>query len=123
MAETDTAEASKTEAPRTETRKKPPAPKGGGKKACTAVPEGEQGGCKRAYRAKGFCFFHYKKWRRGEIEKKPPRYDTCNKEACKKKVAAHGLCQVHFDAWKASRQSAKLAAAPAATASETPAAS
>jgi len=96
------------------TKKKAPAPKGGGKKSCQFE------GCKRAYRAKGLCFFHYKKWRRGELEKKPglgaPRYETCGKEACKKKIAAHGLCQEHYDAWKASRKSAKLAAAaPAAT--------
>jgi hypothetical protein len=103
-------------------KKKAPAPKGGGKKSCQIE------GCKRAYRAKGLCFFHYKKWRRGELEKKPglgaPRYETCGKEACKKKVVAHGLCQEHFDAWKASRKSAKLAAAaPAAPAAEAPAAS
>ncbi|GEJ59442.1 hypothetical protein [Anaeromyxobacter diazotrophicus] len=100
------------------TKKTAPAPKGGGKKSCQIE------GCKRGYRAKGLCFFHYKKWRRGELEKKPglgaPRYETCGKEACKKKVAAHGLCQEHFDAWKASRKSAKLSAAPAA---EAPAAS
>jgi hypothetical protein len=24
-------------------------------------------GCKRGYRAKGYCFFHYKKWRHGEL--------------------------------------------------------
>lgn len=32
------------------------APRGGGVKACTAQ------NCKRPYRAKGYCFFHYKKW-------------------------------------------------------------
>ncbi|HEX9290188.1 MAG TPA: hypothetical protein VF904_11730 [Anaeromyxobacteraceae bacterium] len=107
MAETQTAK----------TNKKAPAPKAGGKKTCSVE------GCKRAYRAKDLCFFHYKKWRRGELEKRPARYDTCGKEACKKKVVAHGLCQVHFDAWKASRKNAKLAAAaPAAPAAEAPAA-
>ena len=102
------------------TKKKAPAAKGGGKKSCTVA------GCKRAYRAKGLCFFHYKKWRRGELEKRPPRYDTCHKESCKKKVVGHGLCQEHYDAWKASRQKAKLAGAPAAAAApaaEAPAAS
>ncbi len=110
MAETDSA---------VKTKKKAPAPKAGGKKACSVA------GCKRAYRAKGLCFFHYKKWRRGELEKRPPRYDTCGKEGCRKKVVAHGLCQEHHDAWKASRKSAKLAgAAPAAPAApaEAPAA-
>jgi hypothetical protein len=104
------------------TQKKAPAPKGGGKRTCTLE------GCKRAYRAKGLCFFHYKKWRRGELEKKPglraARYDTCGKEACKKKVVGHGLCQEHYDAWKASRRNAKLKAAPAAAPpAEVPAAS
>lgn len=93
-------------------RKKAPAPKGGGKKACS-VP-----GCKRAYRAKGLCFFHYKKWRRGEIEGRPKRFKTCAKPDCAKKVAAHGLCQEHYDAWKKARLSSKLsgAAAPPAEA-------
>ncbi len=95
----------------TKTKKKAPAPKGGGKKACTVA------GCKRAYRAKGLCFFHYKKFRRGELESNPARYDTCSKPDCKKKVAAHGLCEEHFQAWKKARkknQGAAEAAAPAA---------
>jgi|SRR6185369_17022098 hypothetical protein len=106
MAETETQTA--------KPKKKAPTPKAAGKKTCSVE------GCKRAYRAKDLCFFHYKKWRRGDLEKKPglggPRYDTCGKEGCKKKVVGHGLCQEHFDAWKASRKSAKLAAAPAAAA-------
>jgi hypothetical protein len=94
------------------TKAKTTAPKaqGGGKKACTVQ------GCKRAYRAKGLCFFHYKKWRRGELEGTPRRYVTCAKPECKKKVAGHGLCQEHFDAWKKARkknQGAEAAAAPA----------
>jgi hypothetical protein len=111
MAETETQTA--------KTKKKAPAPKAAGKKSCSVE------GCKRAYRAKGLCFFHYKKWRRGELEKKPglgaPRYDTCGKESCKKKVIGHGLCHEHFDGWKASRKSATLkkkapvAEAPAAS--------
>ena len=103
MAETETVK----------TKKKAPAPKAAGKKTCSVE------GCKRAYRAKDLCFFHYKKWRRGELETRRPRYDTCGKEGCKKKVVGHGMCQEHFDAWKASRKSAKLAAA---TSAEAPAA-
>jgi hypothetical protein len=86
-------------------KKKAPAPKGQGKKACTVQ------GCKRAYRAKGLCFFHYDKWRRGELEGKPGRYDTCGKPECKKKVAEHGLCQEHFEAWKKARKKNQAAAA------------
>jgi hypothetical protein len=98
---------------KTSTKKKAPAAKGSGKKTCTVQ------GCKRAYRAKGLCFFHYKKWRRAELEGRPPRYVTCAKPDCKKKVAAHGLCQEHFDAWKKARkknQAAAAAEAPAAPA-------
>ena len=90
-------------------KKKAPAPKGGGKKTCSVQ------GCKRAYRAKGLCFFHYGKWRRSELEARPRRYVTCSKPDCKKKVVAHGLCQDHFDAWKKSRkknQAAAVAEAP-----------
>src|SRR5215208_1187433 len=89
-------------------KKSAPAAKSAGKKTCTIA------GCKRAYRAKGLCFFHYKKWRRDEIEGRPARYETCGKEACKKKILAHGLCEEHFNAWKASRKKAKLAGAAAA---------
>jgi hypothetical protein len=92
--------------------KKAPVAKGLGTKACAIA------GCKRAYRAKGFCFFHYKKWRDGEMESKPARYKTCSKPDCKKKVAGHGLCQAHFDAWTASRKKnqvkAETAPAPSA---------
>jgi len=100
------------------TKKKAPLAKGGGKKACTVQ------GCKRAYRAKGLCFFHYQKWRRGELEAKPRRWKICGKEECKKKVFGHGLCQEHYDAWKKSRKGAPVAAAAeAAPAAEAPAAS
>ena len=92
------------------TKKAAPKAKGAGAKACT-VP-----GCKRAYRAKGLCFFHYKKWRRSELEGRPARYDTCSKPECKKKVVAHGLCQEHFGAWKKARKKNQGAAAEAAPA-------
>jgi hypothetical protein len=92
------------------TKKKAPAAKGGGKKTCTVA------GCKRAYRAKGLCFFHYKKWRREELEARPARWIACSKPECKKKVFEHGLCQEHFEAWKKARKKnqAAAAAAPAA---------
>lgn len=92
------------------TKKKGPAPKGAGTKACSVQ------GCKRAYRAKGLCFFHYKKWRRGELEGSPRRWIACSKPECKKKVFQHGLCQEHFDAWKKSRKKNQVAAEPAAKA-------
>ena len=94
----------------TKPKKKAPAAKGAGKKTCTVQ------GCKRAYRAKGLCSFHYKKWRRSELEAKPGRYVTCSKPECKKKVVAHGLCQEHYDAWKKSRKKNQVAVAAAAPA-------
>src|SRR5512133_488391 len=101
----------------TTTKKKTaPKAKGAAGKACS-VP-----GCKRAYRAKGLCFFHFKKWRRGELEAKPTRYDTCSKPDCRKKVVAHGLCQDHFDAWTKSRTKNQAANAEAPAAPAAPAA-
>jgi hypothetical protein len=101
---------------KTKSKKKAPAAKAAGKKTCTVQS------CKRAYRAKGLCFFHYKKWRRGELEGRPGRYDTCAKPECKKKVVAHGLCQEHFEAWKKARKKNQAAAAEAAPAPAAPAA-
>lgn len=81
-------------------------------------------GCKRPYRAKGYCKTHYRLWRRGTIAKKPgvkaPRYRLCGKEDCKKPTFAGGLCQAHYDeVFK--KQAAKPAEA-AATPPEAPAA-
>src|SRR5256886_14965829 len=67
-------------------------------------------GCKRAYQAKGYCFFHYDKWKAGELPK--GRYKTCSKEGCLKKVAAHGLCAEHQP--KKGGEAAAPAPAPAA---------
>lgn len=83
----------------------PPTSKGNGKKACSVE------GCKRGYRAKSYCFFHYKKWRAGELPN--GRYKTCSNEECKKKVSAHGMCEDHYKAWKASRKGAQATAAAA----------
>ena len=66
-------------------------------------------GCKRAYQAKGYCFFHYDKWKAGELPK--ARYKTCSKEGCLKKVVAHGLCAEHQP-----KKGGEVAPAPAAPA-------
>lgn len=58
-------------------------------KACKAP------NCKRPYRAKGYCQIHFKKWRRGEMPKKP-RYKTCKEENCKKPMVRWGLCEPHY---------------------------
>jgi hypothetical protein len=70
-------------------------------------------GCKRAYQAKGYCFFHYDKWKAGELPK--ARYKTCSKEGCLKKVTAHGLCAEHQKK-KGGEEAAAPPAAPAPTA-------
>src|SRR5882724_2318807 len=72
-------------------------------------------GCKRAYQAKGYCFFHYDKWKDGELPK--ARFKTCSKEGCKKKVVAHGLCAEHQKT-----KGGETAAAPPAAAAPAPAA-
>jgi hypothetical protein len=79
------AEAKKT---KTTAKKSYRAAKAGGKKACGVA------GCKRPYRAKGYCFFHYKKWRQGELPHS--RYRVCSKAECRAKVLKAGLCEKHF---------------------------
>jgi hypothetical protein len=63
-------------------------------------------GCKRPYRAKGYCTVHYNKWRRGELPKS--RFKTCNfgvqklkrgeKKECLKHIFRKGLCEEHYKA-------------------------
>jgi hypothetical protein len=62
--------------------------KGGGKKACSIE------GCKRPYRAKSYCFFHFKKWRQGDLPHS--RYRTCSKAECRTKTSKAGLCEKHY---------------------------
>jgi hypothetical protein len=88
----------------TKKNKWPRVAKAGGQKACTV------GECKRPYRAKGYCFFHYKKWRQGELPHS--RYRVCSKPECRVKVFKAGLCEKHFGEVYKSGQDA--AAAPAA---------
>ena len=54
-----------------------------------------QEGCKRPYRAKGYCVVHYQAWRRGEIEGHKARYKICSKEGCRKPAGRWGLCEEH----------------------------
>jgi len=65
-------------------------------------------GCKRPYRAKGYCVTHYKLWRRGEVEGHKARYKLCSKEGCKKPAGRYGVCEEHRGGAKAGE------AAPAA---------
>ena len=54
------------------------------------------GGCKREYRAKGYCNVHYKKWRQGEFGL--GRYKTCQDHECRKPMTMnrHGYCEEHY---------------------------
>jgi len=60
-------------------------------------------GCKRPYRAKGYCNVHYRKWRRGELDKRP-YYKTCGEEGCRAPMFRRGMCEKHYEAWLASRR-------------------
>ena len=82
--------------------------KGGGKKTC-----GEKD-CKRPYRAKGYCHFHYDKWRAGSLPH--TRYKTCSKPECRKRVFKGGLCETHHNELRGTTAAAAPAAAPAAAA-------
>lgn len=76
-------------------------------------------GCKRPYRAKGYCTVHYKKWRQGELPHR--RYKICHQENCRKPMVKWGLCEEHYKATAGVKEGApKQEAAPVADA--TPAA-
>jgi hypothetical protein len=86
-------------------------------------------GCKRPYRAKGYCNVHYQKWRKGELEK--PRYKTCNfgvnklkrgeKKECLKPIFRGGLCEEHYQASFNKEKAPKEAEAAPAEAEPAPA--
>lgn len=78
-------------------------------------------GCKRPYRAKGYCNVHFQKWRRGEIEGAKPRYKTCGEENCRKPMYRQGLCEQHYSAWSASKKPQVPETPAAAPAAEAPA--
>jgi len=79
-------------------------------------------GCKRPYRAKGYCRTHYQDWRRGELRK--PRYKTCNqgvnklkhgeKKECLKRIFRAGLCEAHYQARFAKGETKADKASPSA---------
>ncbi len=53
-------------------------------------------GCKREYRAKGYCTAHYRMWRHGKLGK--PRYTKCHDYGCTKPMGLnrHGFCEDHY---------------------------
>src|SRR5262249_43999789 len=62
-------------------------PKGSPDTACSVE------GCKRPYRAKGYCYFHFKKGRQGE--RPHSGYRTGSKAGGRAKPVRHGLCEKH----------------------------
>jgi hypothetical protein len=80
------------------------APRGDAEKKCSVE------NCKRPYRAKGYCFFHFKKWRQGDLPHS--RYRTCSKAECRKPTFRKGLCETHFN--ETYKKPEPAAAAPAA---------
>jgi hypothetical protein len=78
-------------------------------------------GCKRPYRAKGFCNVHYAQWRKGKLPKS--RYKTCHfgvnklkrgeKKECLKPVFRRGLCEKHYQEASIKKESAPAAGAAA----------
>lgn len=81
--------------------------------------------CKREYRAKGYCRFHYRQWRQGKFGR--ARYKTCSDRGCRAPMVInrHGLCEEHHQNYyvkgmeqaKAPEKPAAKPAAPAAAAS------
>lgn len=71
------------------------------------------GGCKRAYRAKGYCKPHYRKWRHGAFGKK--RYKTCSALNCFRAMVVnrHGYCEEHFQQYYIKGDKPAAAPAPA----------
>jgi len=65
-------------------------------------------GCKRPYRAKGYCVVHYKEWRRGELPKK--RFSWCVKPECKNKAVYGKVCADHYKGIK--KKATEAAAQP-----------
>lgn len=84
------------------------------KKATVKVEASSEGckikGCKREYRAKGYCVAHYRKWRQGEYG--VARYKTCSSMDCRKPAVLnkHGLCEEHFQSYYVKGEKAAVAA-------------
>ncbi len=94
-------------------------------KAVVAKPEGDAHesckikGCKREYRAKGYCKAHYRKWPQGEYG--VARYKTCHSTDCRKPMVLnrHGLCEDHFQKYYVKGEAAPVAAPAAKPADKT----
>jgi hypothetical protein len=77
--------------------------------------------CKRAYKAKGYCRFHYKQWRHGKFG--VARYKSCKDIGCFKPVSLnrHGFCEEHFQSYYVKGVAQAKVAAPEKPAEKAPA--
>jgi hypothetical protein len=78
-------------------------------------------GCKREYRAKGYCGVHYRKWRQGAYGR--ARYKTCKDYSCLIPMARnrHGYCEEHFQNYYVKGMAVSRAPIEAAKPAEKPA--
>lgn len=74
--------------------------------------------CKREYRAKGYCTFHYKQWRQGKFG--TARYTACSDIGCSKPqgMNRHGFCEEHYQSYYIKGNAPKTAEEAAAPAKE-----
>jgi hypothetical protein len=70
-------------------------------------------GCKREYRAKGYCKTHYRKWRNGAFGNE--RYTTCKDNECRRPQGLNrfGYCEEHFQNYYVKGEKAAKVEAPA----------
>ena len=84
------------------------------KKSAFASKPCKVGGCKREYRAKGYCASHYRQWRHGKFGK--ARYTSCSDYGCTKPMADNrmGYCEEHYQNYYVKGMEKTHAPAPAA---------
>lgn len=76
--------------------------------------------CKRAYRAKGYCGFHYREWRHGKLPHQ--RFKSCHAEDCHKPMTPNGMCAQHAGGPEAPAEAPKEAPKEALKSAPPPAA-
>jgi hypothetical protein len=81
-----------------------------------AKPSCRAAKCKRRYRAKGYCAFHYAAWRHNEFGN--ARYKQCADTSCTKPMVKNrfGYCEDHFQNYYVKGQAVAKAAPAAAPA-------
>jgi hypothetical protein len=74
--------------------------------------------CKRTYRAKGYCTYHYALWRHNEFGN--ARYKQCGDTSCTKPqlVSHFGYCEEHYQNYYVKGQAVAKPVAAAAPAKE-----